>query len=161
MIASRQTLSEINQLHRGFWLHQRALLQGRMANEAVRLSAFEVIDAQQLQGMPLRHRATLERALEDAERIGRRFSLQHARKGGRARKADALQNLIEEIVQAQPAISARWLRQKLESLQGIDVIQDVGDGVIFFTNHDGGTKEASLAGLKDRLSRAKRKLRSR
>jgi hypothetical protein len=161
MIASRQTLNEINQSNRRFWLHQRALLQDRMANEAVRVSAFEVMEAQQLQGMPLRHRATLERALEDVERIRHRSLLQQARKGGRATKTDALQSLIERIVARRPSISAEQLLDALGDHERIPPIQDIVDGVIEFTDHKGAGKNAPISGLKDRLSRAKKKIRSR
>jgi hypothetical protein len=111
--------------------------------------------------MPLRHRATLERALEDAERIGQRFLLQQARKGGRAAKTDALQSLIERIVARRPSISAEQLLEALRDHERIRPIQDIVAGVIEFTDHNGASKSAPISGLKDRLSRAKKKIRSR
>ena len=86
---------------------------------------------------------------------------QHARKGGLARKTDVLQELIERIVRRNLAITVRALESQLREHQGIEPIQDFSNGTISFTNHDGRTKDAELSGLKDRLSRAKKKIGSR
>jgi hypothetical protein len=50
----------------------------------------------------------------------------------------------------------------LQSLQGLrQVVDDVDEEAIFFTDRDGHSKKAPVSGLKDRLSRAKKALKSR
>jgi hypothetical protein len=53
------------------------------------------------------------------------------------------------------------LKEKLLAHTGIPPVQEICDGKIAFTNHDGTTKTAALSGLKDRLSRAKKEIHSR
>lgn len=154
------TLEEVNECNRRFWDDQNLLLRQRMASGAALDAALDVLRAEQIGGVPIRLQTSLYKALEDAERTGKRFLTEHASKGGRAKKLDALQILIERIVVREPSISVRQLEQQLEAYQGIDVIDDIEDGSIWFTNGD-SLKEAKLSGLKDRLSRAKRKLQSR
>lgn len=158
---SQQTLKEINHINRRFWSDQRELLDRRMADSAIRESAFENMRAQQLQGLPIFFQTCIEKALEDAERVGRRFIVRQARKRGIASKTDVLQLIIEEIVRRQPSITARRLIEILRERQGIAPIEDIDDGTIWFTNHDDRSKEANISGLKDRLSRAKAKYQSR
>ena len=131
-----------------------------MASSASLDAALDLLRAEQIEGVPIRHQTSLYKALEDAERTGKRFVMEHASKGGKAKKSDALQLLIEKIVVREPSISARQLENQLETYQGIDIIEDIEDGSIWFTNGD-SLKEAKLSGLKDRLLRAKRKLQSR
>jgi hypothetical protein len=100
-------------------------------------------------------------AAADAAFAKQRFLRQHSRKGGQAKKSDTLQTLIEQIVQSNLALSLPELIAKLSEHKGIEPIQDFAEGTIFFTTDDGRTKEAKVSGLKDRLSRAKKKIRSR
>jgi hypothetical protein len=158
MLDSAKTLSEINQRNRQFWRNQRRLLETRLANEAVRESAIEFMSGEAAAGVSFHAQRSIYRALEDAERVGRLFLAQQARKGGTARKADALQLLIEKIVQCKPSISAVQLENELKSNQHIDTIEDIEDGAVWFTSHSGHLKQAT--GLKHRLSRAKAKFRS-
>jgi hypothetical protein len=155
------TLKEINRLNAEFWADQDALLIERMADAAVREMAFEAMETETLKGLPLFYQKSIYEALADADRARKRFMSQHARKGGLAGKTDALQELIERIVQRSFAITVRALEAQLIEHQKIEPIQDFSDGTISFTNHDGRTKEAALSGLKDRLSRAKKKVGSR
>jgi hypothetical protein len=155
------TLKEINQWNADFWADQGPLLKGRMADEAIRETAFEAMATETRKGLPLFYQKSIYEALDDAARARKRFMSQHARKGGLARKTDVLQELIERIVQRNLAITVRELEAKLKRVQGIEAIEDISDRVVSFLNHDGRLKDAKLSGLKDRLSRAKKKIGSR
>jgi hypothetical protein len=72
-----------------------------------------------------------------------------------------LQSLIEKIVGERPRITARQLEEKLRSYQGLGIIADIDEEVISFANKDDRLKDAKVSGLKDRLSRAKAKVKSR
>jgi hypothetical protein len=161
MLASLQTLREINEANSRFWRKQRSLFDERMANDAIRETASEAWQAQQHRAVPLACQFSLEKALEDAERAGQRFLAQLARRGGTASKTDSLQLLIQKTVSRCPDISADRLLDALRANQGIDPAEDIDEHTIHFTNHDGRSKKASVSGLKDRLSRAKKKLESR
>jgi hypothetical protein len=157
----RMTIKEINQLNMEFWADQDALLKERMADAAIRVTALEAMEAETLKGLPLYYQKSIYEALADADRARRRFMSQHARKGGLAGKTDTLQELIERIVERNSPITLRALEAQLREHRGIEPIQDFSKGTISFTKHDGRTKDAALSGLKDRLSRAKKKIGSR
>jgi hypothetical protein len=157
----KMTPKEINQWNEEFWVGQQALLEKRMADPGLRETALEAMAAESTKGVPLYYQKSIYEALADAERVRQRFISQHARKGGHAKKTDVLQTVIEQIVQRNLAISLPELIAKLREQQGFEPIQDFTNGTIWFTNHHDRTKEAKLSGLKDRLSRAKKKFRSR
>jgi len=161
MLASGRSLKEINQINRRFWCEQRKLLKIRLVDGAIRETAIEFMSEEAAAGVSFHAQRSVYRALEDAERIGRRFLAQQARKGGKARKTDELQLLIERIVQSQPSITAPQLEAKLIEHQHIEPVQDIDKKVIWFSTRDGRSEQARLTGLKDRLFRAKQKLRAR
>jgi hypothetical protein len=127
MLASLQTLKEINEANSRFWRKQRSLFDERLANDAVRETASEAWQAQQQRAVPLACQFSLEKALEDAERAGQRFLAQLARRGGTASKTDLLQLLIQETVKRRPDISAGQLLQTLRANQGIAPVEDIDD----------------------------------
>lgn len=155
------TAHELNEMHRLFWANQTKLLERRIADDTVREVAFGFIRHQELVGMPMRQRLTLEKALEDAENIGTRFSAAWSRKGGKAAKADPLQLLIRRLVEQSPSITVEDLRRHLREHQGIGPIADIQGNLITVVLPDGRLKDAKLSGLKDRLSRAKKEFESR
>jgi hypothetical protein len=156
-----RTLEEINQLNSKFWEAEQDRMNIRMADEAVRDTAFENIAAELQQRVSVQLQTSLYRALGRAEELRQRFIGQHSRKGGHARKADTLQELIEQFVRDNPAITRPQLLEKVRAHQDIEPIHEIDEGVIFFSTHDGRTKQTPVVGLKDRLRRAKQKLRSR
>ena len=159
MPTSVQTLKGINEANSRFWRKQRNLFDKRMANDAIRETAFEAWQAQLDRAVPVACQFSLEKALEDAERARQRFLAHQARKGGTTCKSDALQDLIHEVVTRRPGISAKEL---LEALRGHGPpVEDIDGGTIYFANRDGSHKEAPISGLKDRLTRARKKLKSR
>jgi hypothetical protein len=161
MPASVQTLKGINDANSRFWREQHNLFDNRMANDAIRETASELWQAQQDRAVPFNCQFSIEKALEDAERAEKRFLAHQARRGGAAHKTDTLQILIHEIVTRRPHISARELVEALKARQHTSLVDDIGDGTIHFTDQHGRCKEASISGLKDRLTRAKKNLKSR
>jgi hypothetical protein len=102
---------------------------------------------------------------------GNKTLLKHfARKGGKAPKRDALQELIDEIVGQNPAITEPQLLEKLTGRAGAGVITLIDKPCdrmlecdplfIHYIDNNGRPKIASLKGLKDRLSRTKKRIRN-
>jgi hypothetical protein len=153
------TLAEINRLNSEFWKVEHDRMKSRMADDAVPDTAFETLAAEIEKGDSVQRQTSLYEALARAEQLGRRFISQHSRKGGQAAKTDRLQLLIERLVEGNLKMSEPELQSRLRALQKIDPIQDVEDGVIFFTNHGDRTKPAKVSGLKD-LSLSKTQTRT-
>jgi hypothetical protein len=77
---------------------------------------------------------------------------------GKRDKPDALQKIIIEIVKSNPSLKIGELLPALTDLKGEGIIEDIDDENISFD--DGGVlKDAAISGLKDRLSRAKQKIK--
>jgi len=158
---SAKSLKEINDLSCRFWNRERALLGRRMADKPIRETAFATICTEIIKAVPIFYRTSLNQALNDAELAKSRFLSEQARKGGNAKKTDKLQLLIEQIVAQRRPITVRQLENELRARQSIGAIEEIDEMRIWFTNHNGQSKTATLSGLKDRLSRARTKLRSR
>lgn len=155
------SIRELNLRAREFWEEQRILMDKRMADEAVLEFAVLTINSRAEKLRPIGWQKSFEEALEEAEAARKVFNKHLGRRGGRAEKQDALQKLIVEIVERNPEITQRELLAKLDDRKGLGPIQDIEGAVIYITRDDGTTKEAAISGLKDRLFRAKKKIRSR
>ena len=90
-------------------------------------------------------------------------------KTGKAPKCNALQELILKLVRKYPNISEKELLQMLAGAAGAGAVTSIdelpellgGDTpCIHFVEDDGRSKTASVRGLKDRLSRAKAKIKN-
>ncbi|GAB3630265.1 hypothetical protein PTE30175_03666 [Pandoraea terrae] len=79
----------------------------------------------------------------------------------RGARPDALQRLIEEIVEADPTYGAKRVLRQLEKLEPDDVIMTVTDTFIEWQDDDKTIKKTPIHGLKDRVSRAKAALKIR
>jgi hypothetical protein len=165
MLDPIRTLKELNEANAHFWRIQRVAFYERMADPAISEAASEAWRAQQCRSVPPASQFSLETALEDAERSFQIFSKQRARQGGIVPKADSLQLLIETIVRHRLDISENQLLEKLRVYQTTRfVVQDIEDGFILFTSNSGKLskdKKAPVSELKDRLARAKKKVKSR
>jgi len=131
---------------------------------AVREAALGRLFDEQKRNVPVRNQATIEYLLAVAEAEKRRFLSQHARKGGQAKKTDALQQEIVKLVRRDPAITEARLKDMLTSDRFSELIVEFDEETISFQPGDskhGRLKEARISGLKDRLSRAKKSLKSR
>ena len=95
---------------------------------------------------------------EEGDYYLQRFRTALARRAGGASKTDPLQVLIEDIVRHEPSIKRTELEQRLGDHLHLSPIEDIDEGGIWFAYSDGRTKRAPLTGLKDRLSRAKKKI---
>jgi hypothetical protein len=163
------TPKEINELNRQFWSKQTDLMDQMMADPEILKIAMKDIESESLRQVPVYNRKSFARALETAAKTkadilktaAESFQSGFSKRGGTAPKADALQRLIVEIVQRKPNITEPELLGELENkkLQGIitDIDHDL-NLVEFRNNNDGQLKKAPISGLKDRLSRAKKKL---
>jgi len=170
-----RTLREVNERNRQFWLEKSEDIEKWMSDEAVLSSAINHLEAQELLRKPLGFQDSFEKALADAdERIHgedrrfKQFRTDLARKGGAAIKTDALQQLILGIVRKNGNITTPQLLEWLGNHKEGTVIFEIDDesGLvegevrkIRFTDR-GKDTSAPISGLKDRLWRAKRKLKA-
>ena len=141
------------------------LSERRIKDPAIREVALRRLADEQLRGVPTYYQTTLEASLVDTEYEKQRFLSQQGRNGGQVKKSDALQQAISDLVRRDPNVTASELENMLTREKFPQLIADVEDGRIHFIQPDGLTdgrlKVTPISGLKDRLSRAKKILKSR
>ena len=157
---------ELNERNTIFWRMQSTLALEQLSDQTVFALANNDMNSEAAREVPLRSRKTIEKALADATATMRICQSNFSRKGGRARKSDALQDLVAAIVSRRPGITAGQLLWELKGASGAgiiirveseaDVLADEG-AKIHFVDHDERPKTASVSGLKYRLARAKKK----
>jgi hypothetical protein len=76
-------------------------------------------------------------------------------------RADRLQELIIALVRSNPGLSYWDLLTALKSLERKGVVQEVTEEEVWWTNENDFSIRTWITGLKDRLSRAKKRIRSR
>jgi hypothetical protein len=154
------TISEFNAKNRLFWEEQNALRDRRIADEAIRETAFSRLASEQVRGLPVYYQTPIEKLLADAEGDKQRFLYDQAHKGGQAKKSDPLQQAIESLVRRDPHITSAKVRAMLTRERYPELIEDVDEEEISFVWFDRSgrrrSKQAAISGLKHRLSRAKR-----
>jgi hypothetical protein len=162
--------AQINEQNRQFWIKQSALRDERMSDPTIFKIATRSMNWEAVSGVPVKFRKTFELALDHAASERGLFRSEHSRKAGRAPKGDALSDLIQRLVFLNPKITEKELLRQLEAQVGQDTIlsieaesQSLANDArrIYFEEEDGRPREASVPGLKDRLSRAKAKINSR
>lgn len=162
------TAQDLNEQNRRFWSIQSELLDKRMSDELLYTIATMDVCSETLRQVPIYSQKSLEQALADAEKIKSACQTAFSRKGGSTPRCDALQGLIEEIVREKMKITQGQLLRELKGARGagtvipdekVDRVPDSGNW-IHFVDEKGKPKQASTSGLKDRLSRAKRKIAS-
>ncbi len=95
-----------------------------------------------------------EERLKDTQRYS-------ARRGGLAKKTDALQQRIIELVRGNPQLTSAGVLAKLRDTQGpAGVVCDVTEQHISIERSDGRIEDVPISGLKDRVSRARKALRT-
>jgi hypothetical protein len=160
-------LEQINEQNTLFWREQSELILKQVSDETVFTFAIKDMAYEALIGIPVRFRKSFEKAVFDAANNKSTVQADFSRKGGKARKSDALQALIEDIVRRRPAITAGQLLWELEGAAGAGIVTSVESEVevlasegrkVHFVNYDGRPKTASVSGLKYRLARAKGKI---
>jgi hypothetical protein len=157
-------LKELNERNILFWHARSELTLKHLSDESVFSLAQKDMDSQATRGVPLRSRKSLEQVLADFADAKHAFQADFSRKGGKARKCDALNDLIEGIAKRRPAITAGQLLLKLAGDSGAGVVTRVESPAdvradegrqIHYVDDDGRPKTASVSGLKWRLARAK------
>ena len=166
-----KTLAQINQRNRQFWAKESELMQRRIADKTLFNLAETERQSEVLRQVPVKSQKSTAQALADAETARKIIQSSFSRKGGTAAKSDALQELILEVVLEYPKITVVKLLRELTKRLGDGIVDRIeekcetvaGEGrrIHFFQGHDGAQKTASVSGLKDRLSRAKKKIASR
>ena len=144
-----------------FLNHPRTRNAANAADPIVLEAAAEIVGCA-LERLPDPHTFFNTVALKTAENLKQHFQSGLARQGGLARKADSLTLLIEEIVLNNRKLSLSDLPRELKQLaeiRGVDLEFD--HDALSFMNHDGRLKYIKISGLKDRLSRARKKSQSR
>jgi hypothetical protein len=171
------TPTEINEINAKFWEVESKKAELRMSDPLVRDIALARVESDFKRYIPARYQISLEAALAEAEQSKRHFS----RRGGRADKSDALQDFIIAVLRKRPKITVTLLLEKLKiAAQSGGAIEEVTNEEIAFVEpmnkraRRGATREgqggrepresasrsAPISGLKDRLSRARKKLKS-
>lgn len=145
-------------------------MERRMSNDAVLNVAISDLDSETERRIPLQWRKSFEQALVYAERAKNIIHADISRKGGKSRKSNTLQELIDATVLENPDLTERQLFLKLRSKVGegvvtsIDRDRDLQPGEIakiHFVDEQGTPRTAPVRSLKDRLFRAKAKINSR
>jgi hypothetical protein len=156
------SLVEINTWNREFWDIEDRKMERRIEDNALLETALLSLRSEIDMRVAVYNQKSLNKALQEAELAKQRFLSQQGQNGGRVHKSDPLQDIILDYVRRRPPITASELLKKLQDdfIPG-GVIQEIGKKAIAFTNRDDRSKEAPISGLKDRLSRAKKKLASR
>ncbi len=153
--------AEMNRRHSEFWAVKMREFERRLADAQLVALATEDMASETLRGIPTYYRKIMERAYEDAEKRQTGIRRGDGSQGGRPRKGDALQELIEEIVRVRPTITVPALLERLHASQHEGVIEDIDDGRIWFVDARGASRNAPISGLKDRLTRARKSVNSR
>lgn len=157
----------INERNKQFWEIETTRMNKRASDPALVQIALRRMNSDLSRGVPLRQIPSFEHLLSEAEKDGKIALSEHARKGGKSARTDALQELIATCLAKHPLIGVMQLMAELEGEVGAGVVTSIdkpsdllaGDiPCIHYVNDDGKPKTASLPGLKHRLSRGKRKI---
>jgi hypothetical protein len=160
--------AEINAINADFWAKQAARQERQLTDENLTEEAYSDLREQAELGVPFRQQRSYGALLDKAERryMAHRERLlqevrrENGRQGGKARKPDPLQAVIQKIVERNPTIDCPTLLELLQNKRGIGVIQDVDGEDIYFTDANNQSKSTKVTSLKDRLHRAKKKIES-
>ena len=150
------TPTELNQKNHEFWNVQTELFEAcihddkyfkyvlsSMQRDCVRCSVYS--------------QKPLQLIFDETENARKFSQSQVGKRGGK--RSDALQKCIDKIVARTPDIDQHRLLWCLNALKGHGVVEDVTDTDLTFVATDGSIRDVPLSGLKDRLSRAKKKIR--
>ena len=164
------TVQDINQANQQFWTEQQILMDSRTSDELLVELALADLNSEYDRGVPIRARKTFEKAFDDVEKVRRLLHVKFSQKGGKKRKRDVLQEMIDGFVSENPNISEKDLLSRLKEENGEGTIESIGSEaaciagdypLICYVDDKGNQKTAPVHGLKDRLSRAKKKINSR
>jgi hypothetical protein len=158
------TPKDINKRNSEFWLAQSQLLHQRMSIPGVAEAATYIVGSDAARGVPIRWQKPFEQVVAE-ETMTREICLrEQARKAGRARQADALQQLIRKFVNEKPKLSEPLLIHLLAGDRGAGVVISIdgpsgglaGVREIHWVDNKQRPRATPVSGLKDRLRRAKK-----
>jgi hypothetical protein len=163
------SVEAINEQNRLFWIEQSELMERRMRDDVVFQFAYDIVKSEPIRHVPITYQLQIGEALAKGEEFKKLVLSSNGKKGRMTPRSNSLQNLIEEIVRKNPKITVGGLVRELEGASGAGVVTGIdrassclaGDSpqIRYFEDNE-KEKTASLKGLKDRLSRAKRKIAS-
>lgn len=166
-----RSATELNALNAFIWRQRSEWLNDKLQDENLCLIANHDLTSELSRDIPFHIRLSVEGALAKAEFVRDSLFRAMGRLGGKAEKPDALQIVILEAVRERPNIGRRELFHLMRKLakeghavvlqvdQKGDLLIDQNERIYFMEN---GKKSSSpVLGLKDRLYRAKKKIKSR
>src|SRR5579863_6080832 len=109
-------LAKINKWNQESWLKQTELLNRRITDETLYKIAVHYISAEAAMLTPVKYMKSLEQVFVHADFSRATFQADFSSKGGKVAKADALQRLIEKLVNDQPQIDAHQLMRELRRM---------------------------------------------
>jgi len=163
-----RTLAEIKVIHREFWRGRAERQERQLADEDLVKEAFaDLLELAELK-VPFHKLRSFDMLLDRTEkrltdhraRFLGEVRQENGRRGGKARKSDALQRLIDEIVARTPTIDCSTLLQRLKIREKLGIIEDIDEDEISFSAANGRSKSIRVTSLKDRLYRARKKVES-
>jgi hypothetical protein len=146
----------VNQENAKFWKKEAALTQQRLSDPALYQLAVREMKRQAIR-VPVYYQKSLEALLEEAHEARSTFMSFNGRNGGK--RKNALQKLIERILEKEPKIDCNRLLHRLKADKSFGAVLDVTDGIISFESATGEIADVKVSALKHRLSRAKKKNR--
>ena len=164
------TPGDLNRINAEFWEVESKNLEERMKDPVLREAAFARLRSERMRGVTVKEQITLDgalaaeeqTALKSADHIEARVVSRRARRAGSVAKVDGLQGFINSIVEKRPKITVPELLDKIRAEVGSGgPIVDLDKTSIWFVGAHDQSRSATISGLKDRLSRAKRKMKSK
>jgi len=163
-MALSDSLRMMNLRNAEFWKSQKELTFNLAADPVICERAIARMRSEMDRNVPLKARMTFESALAEVVDTNKALQRQRSARGGKASKKDALQRLVEEIVERTPNINKVQLVYRLKGEDGAGIVISIdeqqeaiaGAPMIHFVEPDGKPQTAPLSGLKHRLARAKK-----
>ena len=152
--------AEINGRNQRFWATQSERLNARLEDAAIRDLVFNELENEEAR-CPVYYRLSLEALLERAVGYRQLGIASSAKRAAKARRPTTLQVIIERIVEANPMIPAGVLASELTKLNDEGREVEIDKCHIWLTSGGERIKAGSPNGLKDRLTRAKKKIAAR
>jgi hypothetical protein len=161
------TPAELNKINAVFWKVESAKFEERMKNPVFREGAWARVKSELRRFVPVRNQISFEEAIAEEEQtankvegqIKQRVVSDFGRRGGSVEKVDALQKFILSAVEKRPSIGVSELLDRIRDAAGLGPIVETDEDSISFVGARDRLREAPIAGLKDRLWRAKKKLK--
>jgi len=167
---SKITPADVNKINAEFWEVEPKKHEERMKNPALREAAMARLRSEARRRVGVPSQLSLEGALMEEEQMalknadyieGRVVSVR-ARRAGSVEKVDALQSFIISAVKKKPSITVSQLLDKICAEAGSGGrILEIEKGFILFVGANDRIRKSSISGLKDRLWRARKKLKSK